>query len=83
MRFSMKRLLVLVLALLAPSLACAQAVVVSACGTKTFTVGTTNYVTMNPQGYLCVSPTTTTATGTEVNSPVPAEEPTPKEKLKK
>ncbi len=69
----MKRLVfVAALALLA-SPAFSQAVVVSACGAKTFTVGSTNYVTMNPQGYLCVSTTTRVVTTT---APPPAPEPT-------
>ena len=46
-------------ALLAASPAYSQAVVVATCGSKTFAVGSQNYVTMNTLGYLCVSTTTT------------------------
>jgi hypothetical protein len=65
---------ILLALLLAPIPASAQAVVVSACGAKTFTVGSTNYVTMNPQGYLCVS-TTTTVVVTTAREPAQAEQP--------
>ncbi len=69
----------LVAGLASPALG--QAVVVSACGAKTFPVGSVSYVTMNPQGYLCVSTTTTvvvTTAATPLAEPKPEPKPEPK-----
>ena len=66
----MKRLL-LTFSLLAPVPAFAQAIVISACGTGSYTVGQLHQLTMNPAGYLCVS--TTTMAATEAQTPAPDE----------
>ena len=76
----MKRFLLAAALVALASSAYPQAVVVSACGAKTFTVGSTNYVTMNPQGYLCVSTTTTVVVTTTTPPPSqPAPEPNKRE----
>jgi hypothetical protein len=76
----MKRFLLAAALVALASPAWPQAVVVSACGAKTFPVGSQNYVTMNPQGYLCVSTTTTVVVSTAAPpSPQPAPEPNKRE----
>ena len=76
----MKRFLLALGLMLCAGAANAQAVVVSACGAKTFAVGSQNYVTMNPQGYLCVSTTTTVVVTTTAPPPSqPAPEPNRRE----
>ena len=59
------RWLFLALLLLAPAPAFAQAIVISACGTGSYTVGQLHQLTMNPAGYLCVSTTTMAATSAQ------------------
>ena len=75
----MKRLVLIFGLVLSADAANAQAVVVSSCGAKTFAVGSQNYVTMNPQGYLCVSTTTTVVTTAPEREPEPAPEPKKRE----
>lgn len=73
----MRKLLLIGALIGAASPACSQALVVSACGARTFTVGAKENLTMNPQGYLCVSTTTTVVVTTAATQPA---EPKPESK---
>ena len=72
-----------ILALTAASPAYSQAIVIGTCGSVNYTasIGYQHQLTMNPQGYLCVSSTTLGATE-ETKQPPVKDEPPKEEKAK-
>ena len=67
----MKHLL-FVSALLFVTPAWSQALVISTCGSGSYTVGQLHQLTMNPAGYLCVSTTSTLLLGADAPGGLPA-----------